>query len=187
MWLLTHKVLLPGCSTLERYVARLRGRVEARLWHSLGRGISSDQQKKLESLLVVPAGSRSSHLDRLRMGPVTISSRSALIIVSANPLRCHRHQIGLLGRSGSSARRPWGQRHALEHLREQGFVGTAKEALGGGRAVGATDMIVVYGGERRELAVAQAMAAMVMQGQLTVTALHPGAAALEAIGAIAGV
>ena len=65
-------------------------------------------------------------------------------------------------------------------------MGTAKEALGGGRAVGATDVVVVYGGERRELAVAQAMATMVMEGQLTVAALHPGAAALEAIGAVAG-
>jgi hypothetical protein len=65
-------------------------------------------------------------------------------------------------------------------------VGTAKEALGGGRAVGATEVIVVQGGERRELAVAQAMATLVMQGQLSVTALHPGTAALEAIGAFTG-
>ena len=27
-WRVTHKVLLPGCSTLERYIARLRSRVE---------------------------------------------------------------------------------------------------------------------------------------------------------------
>jgi len=87
---------------------------------------------------------------------------SALIIVSATPLRRQRHQIGLLGRSGSSARRSWGQGHALEHLREQRFVGTAKETFGGGRAVGATDVVVVHSGERREFAVAQAMAAMVV-------------------------
>ena len=48
-WLVTHKVLLPGCSTLERYIAHLRSRVEERLWHSLGRGISSEQQGKLEA------------------------------------------------------------------------------------------------------------------------------------------
>ena len=78
-WLVTHKVLLPGCSTLERYIARLRSRVEERLWRSLGRGISGEQQKKLENLLVVPAGSRTSPLDRLRTGPVMVSSRSLVL------------------------------------------------------------------------------------------------------------
>ena len=78
-WLVTHKVLLPGCSTLERYIARLRSRVEERLWRSLGRGISGEQQDKLENLLVVPAGSRTSPLDRLRTGPVMVSSRSLVL------------------------------------------------------------------------------------------------------------
>lgn len=78
-WLVTHKVLLPGCSTLERFIARLRSRVEERLWRSLGRGISSEQQEKLESLLLVPSGSRSSQLDRLRKGPVMVSSRSLVV------------------------------------------------------------------------------------------------------------
>ena len=78
-WMITHKVLLPGCSTLERYIARLRGRVEERLWLSLGRGISSEQQGRLESLLLVPVGSRSSQLDRLRKGPVMVSSRSLVV------------------------------------------------------------------------------------------------------------
>ena len=75
-WLMTHKVLLPGCSTLERHVARLRSRVETRLWRALTRGISSDQQAQLENLLSVPAGQRNSMLDRLRTGPVMISSIS---------------------------------------------------------------------------------------------------------------
>ncbi len=73
---MTHKVLLPGCSTLERHVARLRSRVERRLWRALARGISSDQQAQLENLLSVPAGQRNSMLDRLRTGPVMISSIS---------------------------------------------------------------------------------------------------------------
>ena len=75
-WLVTHKVLLPGCTTLERYVARLRSRVEERLWHSLGRGVSLDQKTKLEGLLVSSGGSRNSQLDRLRAGPLVASSRS---------------------------------------------------------------------------------------------------------------
>ena len=45
--MVTHKVLLPGCSTLERYIARLRSRVEERLWRSLSRGISGEQQEML--------------------------------------------------------------------------------------------------------------------------------------------
>ena len=75
-WLVTHKVLLPGCTTLERYVARLRSRVEERLWHSLGSGVSQDQKTKLEGLLVSSGGSRNSQLDRLRAGPVVATSRS---------------------------------------------------------------------------------------------------------------
>ncbi|CAE6812098.1 Tn3 family transposase ISXc4 [Paraburkholderia aspalathi] len=75
-WLVTHKVLLPGCSTLERYIARLRSRVEERLWRALAHGIGSEQQARLESLLAIPLGSRSSQLDRLRTGPVTVSGPS---------------------------------------------------------------------------------------------------------------
>jgi hypothetical protein len=75
-WLVTHKVLLPGYSTLERYIASLRNRVEKRLWRSLCRGISSEQQERLEKLLVIADGSRNSLLDRLRTGPVMISGPS---------------------------------------------------------------------------------------------------------------
>jgi len=76
-WLVTHKVLLPGYTTLERYVARLRSRVEERLWRSLGSGnVSLDQQARLEGLLVSSGDTRNSQLDRLRTGPVVASSRS---------------------------------------------------------------------------------------------------------------
>jgi TnpA family transposase len=75
-WLVMHKVLLPGCSTLERYIARLRSRVEERLWRSLANGIGQEQQTRLENLLVVPTGTRSSQLDRLRAGPLTVSGPS---------------------------------------------------------------------------------------------------------------
>jgi TnpA family transposase len=75
-WLLTHKVLLPGTSTLERFISRLRSRVEARLWQLLVRDISSEKQTRLEELLEVPQGKRFSRLDRLRTGPVSVSTRS---------------------------------------------------------------------------------------------------------------
>jgi Domain of unknown function (DUF4158) len=39
-WLVTHKVLLPGVTVLERHVARIRTRVQERLWASLIRGLS---------------------------------------------------------------------------------------------------------------------------------------------------
>ena len=75
-WLLTHKILLPGASVLERFVARLRSRAEARLWRLLGRGVDADRQARLEALLTVPPGSRYSPLDQLRTAPVSVSSQS---------------------------------------------------------------------------------------------------------------
>lgn len=72
-WILSHKVLLPGASVLERFVARVRSRMEARLWNLLGQGITSEQRAKLEALLLVPEGGRNSWLDRLRSGPVLVS------------------------------------------------------------------------------------------------------------------
>ena len=72
-WLLAHKILLPGSSTLERFVVRLRSRVETRLWRLLGRGITAEQRKRLEQLLIVPEGSRGSWLDELRSGPTRVS------------------------------------------------------------------------------------------------------------------
>jgi len=72
-WLLTHKILLPGCSTLERFVLRVRARVEERVWSLLGRGIEDSQRKRLEDLLTVPEGRRGSLLDRIRSGPTHVS------------------------------------------------------------------------------------------------------------------
>ena len=72
-WLLTHKVLLPGRSTLERFVASVKSRVEERLWRRLGTRLSPAQHERLEQLLSVPTGSRYSLLDRLRSGPTRVS------------------------------------------------------------------------------------------------------------------
>lgn len=75
-WMLTHKVLLPGITPLERFVARVKSRVEMRAYRLLGRGITSEQQKRLEDLLIVPEGQRASQLDQLRSGPCRISGPS---------------------------------------------------------------------------------------------------------------
>ena len=76
--------------------------------------------------------------------------------------------------------------HAIDELLEQRRVGTTEEALSGGRTVGATDVEVVHGRERRELALTETVTAMMIQRQLAVTPLHGRAAALEQIGAFAG-
>jgi hypothetical protein len=75
-WMLAYKVLLPGASVLERFVARVRRRVEERLWRLLGQGITAEQKSQIDRLLTVPSGSRTSPLDQLRSGPVTISGPS---------------------------------------------------------------------------------------------------------------
>jgi hypothetical protein len=66
-------VLLPGASVLERFVARLRERVGARLWRRLGGNITESRLTHLAALPRVPDGPRNSPLDELRSGPVTIS------------------------------------------------------------------------------------------------------------------
>jgi hypothetical protein len=68
-WLMTHKVLLPGATVLERHVARIRWRVQERLWSCLIRGVSPEAKQKLDNLLAVPEGGHHSLLDRLRKGP----------------------------------------------------------------------------------------------------------------------
>lgn len=68
-WLLSHKILLPGVTVLERHVARLRKQVQERLWKALGRGVSPAVQARLLALLPVPAQDPPSQLDRLRQGP----------------------------------------------------------------------------------------------------------------------
>ncbi len=71
--LVARKVLLPGVTTLARLVASIRDRVSLRMWRLLSRLPNPEQQAQLESLLVVPAGARQSHLDRLRQAPSRIS------------------------------------------------------------------------------------------------------------------
>jgi hypothetical protein len=73
-WLVGHKVLLPGVTVLERFVAEVRSRMESRLCHLLVRGVTDTQRQRLDDLLKPVEGSRQSWLDRLRKGPVRVSA-----------------------------------------------------------------------------------------------------------------
>lgn len=81
VWMLSNKVILPGCTTLERFVAKLRSRVETRLWLRLGQNITVEQCRRLQDLLKVPPQGRSSWLDKLRTGPVRVSGRSLVAAI----------------------------------------------------------------------------------------------------------
>lgn len=72
-WLIQHKILLPGASTLTRLIAEIRARATHRLWSRLSALPTQEQAAKLETLLQVPDGSRTSRFDRYRKGPVAIS------------------------------------------------------------------------------------------------------------------
>jgi hypothetical protein len=74
-WLLETKVLLPGLSVLERAVARVRTRANARLHRLLIETMTPEQRSRLDGLVAVPDGARQSPLDRLRDGPYIRSSR----------------------------------------------------------------------------------------------------------------
>jgi TnpA family transposase len=73
-WLLTHKILLPGITVLERVIARLRQRVEKRLWTLLTKNLNFIQRDNLDQLLTISGGGRRSVLDKLRSGPTIISA-----------------------------------------------------------------------------------------------------------------
>ncbi len=86
----------------------------------------------------------------------------------------------------SSTPRSRRQTHAIDQLLEQRRMSTTEEALGGGRAVSTADMAIVHGRERRELAVVETMAAMMIARELPVTPLHGRTAALKQISAFTG-
>lgn len=73
VWLIQHKVLLPGATTLTRLISEIRKRSTNRLWQRLSSLPTDSQKTKLETLLQVPDGQRISRFDRYRKGPVTIS------------------------------------------------------------------------------------------------------------------
>jgi TnpA family transposase len=78
-WLIEHKILLPGVTTMTRLVARIRERTASHLWRRLCALPSAEQQDRLEALLQIPEGARYSHLDRLRRGPTRISAPALIV------------------------------------------------------------------------------------------------------------
>ena len=73
-WMCANKILLPGVTTLERFVAEIRFRMESRLWRLLTKNLTYSQEENLNSLLEVNDDKRQSLLDKLRKGPVSVSS-----------------------------------------------------------------------------------------------------------------
>lgn len=72
MHLRERQVLLPGISTLERCVNRVRDQVARRIWARLDRQLTEAQRTKLQGL-VASQNREQTLLDRLRHGPVVIS------------------------------------------------------------------------------------------------------------------
>jgi len=75
LWLRERRVLLPGISRLSRLVARTREAAMQRLWDTLAGLVTPAQARKLELLLEVPDGVRTSDLERLRKGPTSVSGK----------------------------------------------------------------------------------------------------------------
>jgi hypothetical protein len=118
-WLIAQKVLLPAVTTLERHVARLRSRVEERVWSMPATAASPDTRSRLQDLLAIPDGGHQSLLDRLRKGPYR---RSAPELVRALE---RVEEIRRLGINVSMAHRiPPGRLHALAR-----FANTAKVSV----------------------------------------------------------
>src|SRR5439155_26025413 len=64
---------LPGVTTLERLVARVRDRTAARLWHQLTQLTHAEQRVHLDTLLQIPESEHTTLLDRLRRAPSRVS------------------------------------------------------------------------------------------------------------------
>lgn len=75
VWLVEHRVLLPGITVLARLVAEVRAGEHERLYEVLAGALPAGIRQELEALLVVVEGARTSRLDRLRTGPVNVSGR----------------------------------------------------------------------------------------------------------------
>ncbi|PPA11735.1 Tn3 family transposase, partial [Klebsiella pneumoniae] len=72
-WLMLHRIILPGATTLPRLISEVREKATLRLWNKLALIPSAEQRSQLEMLLGPTDSSRLSLLESLKKGPVTIS------------------------------------------------------------------------------------------------------------------
>jgi hypothetical protein len=72
-WLLEHKVLLPGVTTLTRLVSGVRAEAAERLFLTVAQPVPGSVRESLRESLNVEAGSRFSKLERLRTAPTRVS------------------------------------------------------------------------------------------------------------------
>lgn len=79
-WLIERKVVLPGITTLERLIARVRDRVAERIFARMSLGVSPAQRRQLDRLLDRSGEARITTLERLRRAP---SAASAKTLVAA--------------------------------------------------------------------------------------------------------
>ena len=77
-WLRSQKVVLPGVSSLERDVARVRDRANERVWRRLAQVATPTHAQALLALLDISENERVSPLDQLRRIPTVPSSRGLL-------------------------------------------------------------------------------------------------------------
>lgn len=75
-WLIHHKIILPGESTLSRLISEIRERAARRLWNRLSSLPTPEKKEELDAILHIPKGERTSRFDYYRKGPVTISAPS---------------------------------------------------------------------------------------------------------------
>ena len=75
LWLIEHRVLLPGITVLARLVAEVRTVEHDRIYELLADALSVEQRERFERLLVVAEDARRSRLDQLRTAGVNLSGR----------------------------------------------------------------------------------------------------------------
>jgi hypothetical protein len=78
-WLREHRVLLPGVHALAKLVAEVRTAPTDQLYEVVAAAAAEadvELPRRLDELLLVPAGSRVSELERLRRGPTRVSGQA---------------------------------------------------------------------------------------------------------------